>query len=153
MKLAAQIEDYLLRLLSVSPRQHIDLQRKELAERFQCVPSQINYVLGTRFTLERGYLVESRRGGGGYVRLSRIRQDGSMPLLTSLCSSIGGSISQKKAEDLLDLLKEERLITSRERGILGAAVKKEYYPPISEVQDRLRGTFLRDALEEILKNS
>lgn len=151
--LAARIEDYLLRLLSVSPRQHIDLQRKELAERFQCVPSQINYVLETRFTLERGFLVESRRGGGGYLRIARISLDHSRPIFEALGSSIGDSITQKKAEDLLNLLEGERVITAREGAVLKAAVKREYYPKKKEDRDSLRARFLREALQEIIKFS
>jgi len=151
--LAARIEDYLLRLISVSPTQHIALQRKELAERFQCVPSQINYVLETRFTLERGFLVESRRGGGGYVRIARINLDRSRPIFEALSNSIGDSITQKKAEDLLDLLERERVITAREGAILKAAVKKDFYPAKKDVRDGLRARFLRDALQEIIKNS
>ncbi len=152
--LAAQIEDYLLRLLSVSPRQHIDLQRKELAQRFKCVPSQINYVLDTRFTLEKGYLVESRRGGGGYLRIARISLDRNRSIFEALCTSIGDSISQKKAEDMLSLLEWERVITTREGAILRAAVKKEYYYPSGkEKRDRMRANFLKCALQEIIKNS
>ena len=151
--LAGQIEDYLLRLLSVSPRQHIDLQRKELAERFKCAPSQINYVLETRFTLERGFLVESRRGGGGYLRIARFNLNGNWPAYEALCHSIGDSISQKKAEDLLGLLEYERVISHREAALLKAAVKREYYPVKKDDRDRLRAGFLRDAMQEIIKNS
>jgi transcriptional regulator of stress and heat shock response len=151
--LATRIEDYLLRLLSAAPRQFIDLQRKELAERFECVPSQINYVLETRFTLERGFLVESRRGGGGYLRIARLRLDRNGPVFDAICHGIGDSITQKRAEDLLNLLEEERVITAREAALLKAAVKKEYYPPKKEIRDGLRAGFLRDAFREILKNS
>src|SRR5690554_4911583 len=69
------IEAYINRLLDASPNATLVLQRKELAERFQCVPSQINYVLSTRFTTERGYLIESRRGGGGFLRIKRLDLD------------------------------------------------------------------------------
>ena len=70
--LADYIEDHIKKLLSLSKSNCIELQRKELALKFNCVPSQINYVLATRFTPSRGYLVESRRGGGGYVRIVRL---------------------------------------------------------------------------------
>ena len=53
----------------------LELQRSDLAQRFNCVPSQINYVMSTRFSPERGYIVESRRGGGGYIRISRVQVD------------------------------------------------------------------------------
>ena len=66
------IERYLKGILHESPEGLIEIQRNDLADQFSCVPSQINYVISTRFTLEKGYLVESKRGGGGYVRIQRI---------------------------------------------------------------------------------
>src|SRR5665648_399686 len=70
--LADRIEVYLKHILEQTSEGYIMLQRSELAGEFSCVPSQINYVLDTRFTVERGYLVESRRGGGGYLRIIRL---------------------------------------------------------------------------------
>lgn len=66
------IERYLKSILHESPEGMVEIQRNDLADQFSCVPSQINYVISTRFTLEKGYLVESKRGGGGYVRIQRI---------------------------------------------------------------------------------
>ena len=69
----------------------LELQRNDLAERFHCVPSQINYVMSTRFSPEHGYIVESRRGGGGYIRITRVQVD-RPTLLMSVINSIGESI-------------------------------------------------------------
>ena len=66
----------------------LELQRNDLAERFHCVPSQINYVMSTRFSPEHGYIVESRRGGGGYIRITRVQVD-RPTLLMSVINSIG----------------------------------------------------------------
>ncbi len=151
--IAARIEEYLLRLLAVSPRQHLDVQRKELAEKFSCVPSQINYVLETRFTLERGFMVESRRGGGGYLRISRINVDRCKPLLDILRDSIGTCIGQKKAADIIELLEMERAVTRREGAILRTAVKRQYFPQQQGERDALRAEFLKDVLQEIIKYS
>ena len=71
MKLSNIIEEFIKEMLEES--REIELQRNELANRFNCVPSQITYVISTRFSPERGYSVESRRGGGGYIRISRVR--------------------------------------------------------------------------------
>lgn len=68
-----------------------ELQRAELASKFNCVPSQINYVISTRFTPERGYIVESRRGGGGYIRITQVTPDPGR-LIMHTVNSIGGSI-------------------------------------------------------------
>jgi len=68
------IADFILSAIENSTSGFAELQRSNLAERFSCVPSQINYVISTRFSPERGYIVESRRGGGGYIRITRVRQ-------------------------------------------------------------------------------
>ena len=65
------IEQYLKHILQESPEGAVEIQRNDLADQFQCVPSQINYVISTRFTLEKGYFVESKRGGGGYIRIQK----------------------------------------------------------------------------------
>lgn len=65
------IENHLKIILDQSKKGYIEIQRSELADQFQCVPSQINYVINTRFTVEKGYLVESKRGGGGFIRIRR----------------------------------------------------------------------------------
>ena len=67
------IEGYLKKVIEVDEKGHVEIKRSEIAEKFQCVPSQINYVINTRFTADRGYLVESKRGGGGYIRIVRVR--------------------------------------------------------------------------------
>ena len=69
----------------------LELQRSDLAERFGCVPSQINYVMSTRFSPERGYIVESRRGGNGYIRISRVRMD-RQTLLMHVINSVGDEL-------------------------------------------------------------
>ena len=76
----------------------IEIQRNELANQFNCVPSQINYVISTRFTTDRGYYVESRRGGGGHVRIKRINITRPGNYLMHIVSSMGTSISQQSAE-------------------------------------------------------
>lgn len=66
------IENYLKQVLELSESEIVEIKRSEVANKFQCVPSQINYVINTRFTMEKGYMVESKRGGGGYIRISRL---------------------------------------------------------------------------------
>ena len=77
-----------------------ELQRRGLAERFSCVPSQINYVIETRFTPENGYLVESRRGGGGYIRIARV-QDDKQRMLLEAARAAGGQLTQNEAARLI----------------------------------------------------
>lgn len=97
------IEHYLKELLETGHGQ-IEIQRNELALQFSCVPSQINYVLNTRFSVERGYLIESRRGGGGFVRIVKLSLDSKLSLINQLLQLIGNEISQQAAEGILSRL-------------------------------------------------
>ena len=98
MKMSDTIADFILDCLS-SGGGVAELQRRGLAERFSCVPSQINYVIETRFTPENGYLVESRRGGGGYIRIVRVQDDKERMLLEA-ARSIGGRLTQNECARL-----------------------------------------------------
>ena len=69
----------------------LEVQRSDLAQRFNCVPSQINYVMSTRFSPERGYIVESRRGGNGYIRITRVRVD-RQTLMMHVINSLGAQV-------------------------------------------------------------
>lgn len=129
------IEEYLLRLLSLSPREHLDIQRGELAEKFNCVPSQINYVLSTRFTPERGYLVESRRGGGGFIRI--VRMSSKLRFLGDSFFNADDGLDIRQARDLLKRFYEEKLISRREVRIMDSAlteINKELC--IDEIKNR-----------------
>jgi transcriptional regulator of stress and heat shock response len=92
------IEGYLKEALELHGQGLIEIKRSELAEHFQCVPSQINYVINTRFTAERGYLVESKRGGGGYIRIVRVETHSKSALFDELQKHLQTMISQNAAE-------------------------------------------------------
>lgn len=77
-----------------------ELQRSSLADRFGCVPSQINYVIATRFSPERGYMVESRRGGGGYIRITRVQPDASQFIMHTV-NAVGRELDKPTADALL----------------------------------------------------
>ncbi|VKI80449.1 CtsR family transcriptional regulator [Streptococcus pneumoniae] len=102
------IEAYIKAILDQSGI--VELQRSQLADTFQVVPSQINYVIKTRFTESRGYLVESKRGGGGYIRIGRIEFSSHHEMLRELLYSIGERVSQEIYEDILQLLVEQELM-------------------------------------------
>ena len=98
----------------------LELKRNELAERIGCVPSQINYVITSRFTPERGYIIESRRGGGGYVRITKklMHKD---EYLMHLFYTIGDSLDEKSGSVFIIDLAERGIITAREANIMGIA--------------------------------
>ncbi|NLW07033.1 MAG: CtsR family transcriptional regulator [Clostridia bacterium] len=141
--LADQIEDYIKRKLNSSRDGVIELQRQELALRFTCVPSQVTYVLGTRFTLERGYLVESRRGGGGYIRIIRVPLNKDAELKEWLRQSLGDYISQEAAAGLLRRMVEEGLLTRREELLLNAAINRQALPLELPKRDQVRASILK----------
>src|SRR5216110_1707701 len=101
------IESYLKHVLELSEEDLVEIKRSEVADKFQCVPSQINYVINTRFTIERGYIVESKRGGGGYIRIIKVHSYDHAHLIDQLLSLIEGRIPQNNAEDVIYRLVEE----------------------------------------------
>ena len=118
------IETYINNLFSeVEEEQSVSLRRKELAEIFGCVPSQINYVLRSRFTPERGYLVESQRGGHGYIRILRICYDMPQDKINHIDEIIGDAITDQEARRLLVSLQEREMIDARERILIEVALR------------------------------
>ncbi len=122
------------------------LKRSELAELFQVVPSQINYVIKTRFTESKGYLVESKRGGGGYIRIARISYSNHHQMLLELQEKLASQISEQVYEDLLWLLVEEGLLARREATWLLAVALDSVLGPEGP---HLRTQMMRQLLKEI----
>ena len=137
------IEQHLKYILQQSTSGLVEIQRSELADKFQCVPSQINYVISTRFTTEKGYLVESKRGGGGYIRIRKVEFTGRNHLLHSLVELIGGEITQAAGENIILRLLEEGMITAREAYIMKAAISRNVLSLQIPVRDELRAAILR----------
>ena len=121
--LTMAIEKYIQELLETETEPSVSLRRKELAEFFGCVPSQINYVLRSRFTPERGFLVESQRGGHGYIRILRISCEEPEERLKHVEDIVGDSISEQDCRRLLQSLQERGLITVRERLLIEVALR------------------------------
>lgn len=146
------IEEYLRKLLLLSPRRYVDIRRGEVARKFDCVPSQINYVLNTRFTVERGYLVESRRGGQGYIRIYRADPVGKQSLTELIGRLTGGLWDPRQAGAFLFRLREENILTRRETRMLEALLAEEHYLSCRNRGELQRSLFLA-ALRAILKGS
>jgi transcriptional regulator CtsR len=144
------IEQYLKHMLQESPDGAVELQRNDLADRFSCVPSQINYVISTRFTLEKGYFVESKRGGGGYIRIQRVE----LPTLTAIqghiAQTIGDQVDQCAAEGLIYQLEESELISKREAKLLRAAISRESIAVKLPLRDEIRARLLKAMLITLL---
>lgn len=149
--LADRMEEYLKKLLILSPSGYIDIKRKELANKFLCVPSQINYVLGTRFTLDKGYLVESKRGGKGYVRIKKLQLSVENLLSTFPKDLVGGGISEDRARGIIQRLYELKYISLRESGLMESALSGLKAVEDNSFRKELRGLLLRDMLLLLIK--
>jgi len=129
----------------------VEIQRNELANQFNCVPSQINYVISTRFTTDRGYYVESRRGGGGHVRIKRINVSIPGNYLMHIVSSMGNSISQQSAEVFINNFIDYDVISEREGYIMKAAISDKVVGPVPMPdRDMLRATLLKNMIMSLL---
>ncbi|GAB4074391.1 transcriptional regulator CtsR [Barrientosiimonas marina] len=140
------IEQHLKQILETAGKDVVDIKRSELAEEFQCVPSQINYVIKTRFTMEKGYSVESKRGGGGYIRIKRVKHQDKAELIDDIIGMINPTVSQQAAVDVLERLLEEELVTQREANIMLSAIKRETIAFQLPVRDEVRARLLSSML-------
>ena len=127
-----------------------ELQRSQLASRFNCVPSQINYVISTRFSPEHGYIVESRRGGGGYIKISRVRTDPKM-LVMHTVNSVGSAIDLNAAAALVsNLLNSGVLDEKTARLILSAIGNNALRSAPIEYRDAIRASIFKQILINLI---
>jgi len=124
----------------------LEVQRSDLAQRFNCVPSQINYVMSTRFSPERGYIVESRRGGNGYIRITRVRVDRET-LLMHVINSLGERVDLPSARAILGNLTEAgALEADLSRTLLAAVGDKALGAVPRDLRDQVRADILKNVL-------
>ena len=142
--LAELIEQYLRNILV--QHQMVEIQRRELAKIFRCAPSQINYVLETRFTFDRGFIVESKRGGGGYIRITQVKwqNDDNLPQLIE--QLIPKSICENETGNLLVNLVNQELITADKAQMVLQMMNKEFADLPPEYANCLRAKFLKALL-------
>ncbi len=152
MRLSDSIEQFIKAMLAQEECE-VELKRNELAEYFGCAPSQINYVLSTRFTPNHGYLIESRRGGGGYIRIFRMQQDTSEQLLYMLNERIGDAIDLLSASHLIQQLQERQLVTCGEAALMKSAISQQALslPLTTEMKNALRAKMLKAMLLEVAR--
>lgn len=124
-----------------------ELKRAELAGRFKCVPSQINYVISTRFSPEHGYIVESRRGGSGYIRIKRVPVKTEMLIMHTI-NTIGDSIDLDTAAALIANLQYSGALSKDKAGLISSAISNKALRPLSQqhIRDTLRASILKQML-------
>lgn len=143
------IESFLLEMLGDDDK--IVINRNQLAGYFECAPSQINYVLSTRFTLDRGYMIESQRGSGGYVTLIKVNDVDYKKLSEIMNIAAGEGISFHRAQNLIERMKREKLISEDQAEIIRIAVSDKSLLVPNALRDHLRANILKNIINIILK--
>lgn len=148
-RLSDIIEEFIKQMFNENRDNVIFIQRNELADQFRCAPSQINYVLTTRFTYERGYLIESKRGGGGHIAIKQLEYDDSNKREEMINQSIGDTITYHNANALLNHLLESGVIEERECEIMKMAINDRSLTS-AENKNKVRADILKAMIMIIL---
>ena len=149
MKMSDIVARYIMDMLDERDG-NAEIQRNELAGFLGCVPSQINYVISSRFTPEQGYIVESRRGGGGYIRITRITTDRRIAIM-HIVNSIGDRISEATASTILENMAGRNLIDTYEKVLILSALSDKAYKNVpQESRDLLRAAVMKNMLATIV---
>lgn len=143
------IEQYLKEILENKGTNFIEIKRNEIADQFQCVPSQINYVINTRFTTEKGYKVESKRGGGGFIRIIRVKHRDEAELIDEIIDMINPKVSFQSAVDVVERLLDEDIITKREAQIMISALDRETLAFKLPLRDEVRARIFTQMLNTL----
>lgn len=150
MNLVDLIELHIKDMLEDSRDNKVLLRRNELAQYFGCAPSQINYCIQTRFSVERGYVIESQRGGGGFIRIIRLDLDKFKQVLSALARLEQG-LSQRQALDFIHWMREQELISSREAGLMAAVMESALMGLSISDQNQLRFRMLVAMVQAIIR--
>lgn len=145
MRMSDLVANYIMRVLDESDG-NAEIQRNVLAGELGCVPSQINYVITSRFTPEQGYIVESKRGGGGYIRITRVTTDRRSAIM-HIVNSIGDKLSSSSAAIMLRNMKDSGIISAYDSALMSAALSDKAYgdtPP--QKRDSLRASIFKNLL-------
>ena len=146
MRMSDIIEEFIKELFD--EEKEIEIQRNDLAQKFNCVPSQINYVISTRFKPSQGYYVESRRGGGGHITIRKVNNTKS-DYLMHIIKNIGNTISSIEAEILISDFLTYDLVNTKEAKILRVATSDNVLELPKEYRDKVRANILKNILLNI----
>lgn len=146
MGISDLIASFLQESLEVAEDGVLEVQRNDLAQRFNCVPSQINYVMSTRFSPERGYIVESRRGGNGYIRITRVQVD-RQTLMMHVINTLGNRVDLPSVRAILsNLVHTGALNEEIARALLAAVSDKALVSVPREYRDAIRADIMKQVL-------
>lgn len=139
------IEEFIKNLLRETNNGILEIKRNELADYFNCAPSQINYVLQTRFNTDNGYYIESRRGGGGYIKIIRVNINNKY-IENIINNYIEDVITKARAFSIIESLIEKDIISSREGILMKTALSDRVLNIVSQYKNQLRARILKDML-------
>lgn len=147
--ISESIEQFII--ATMGENDFVDISRNSLAEYFSCAPSQINYVLDTRFTVDRGYVKESRRGGGGFIKISKIKNSDTNAYLNGLIlESIGDDLAYKRMIQILDKLINDGILTKKESELVEAALSEESLAMPFTIKDKVRAKAFKNILLKLM---
>ena len=149
MRIADMIEEFIKDLFE--EENYIEIQRNDLAEHFNCVPSQINYVIATRFKPSQGYYVESKRGGGGHIKIKKINITKSNYLM-HIITNIGEKISSQEVDIFISNFLSENIITQREAKLLKVATSDNVLNIQQDTKDSLRASIFKNMLVNLVED-
>ena len=141
------IENYLKNVLHKN--ETVEIRRSEIADQFNCVPSQINYVINTRCTIQQGYVVESKRGGGGYIRIMKVNLVDEMDILNALGDLVPEELSAREGNHLLQNLYENELITKREAQMMSLMMEKDTFPSNVKNAAEIRSNMMKKLIDNL----
>lgn len=142
------IEEFIIS--SLDDDTFIELSRNDLAKFFSCVPSQINYVLNTRFTVNRGFVIESQRGGSGYIKILKV-QDNNNNFLKNALELSKKPMNLMQANQIIDQLLERKLISKREAELIKSTISvKALNNPIN-IDNIIRSNIITQVIIELIK--
>ena len=144
MRISDIIEDFIKDLLEEND-EYVEIKRNELAEQFHCVPSQINYVISTRFKPSQGYYVESKRGGGGNIRIQKIYNDKS-DYFMHIINNIGKEITSNEVDVLISDFLTYGIVTKTEAKLLKVATSDNVLKLNTDIKDEVRARIFKNML-------
>ena len=149
MRLSDMIEEFIKELFDDDD--YIEIQRNDLAEHFNCVPSQINYVIATRFKPSQGYYVESKRGGGGHISIKKINTTKSNYLMHAI-ASVGDKITSKEVDTFLSNFLSFKVITEKEAKLIKVATSDNVLTISQDVRDEIRAKIFKNMLLNLVED-
>lgn len=145
MRMSDLVAKYILEMLE-EQNGSAEIQRNELAGSLGCVPSQINYVIASRFTPEQGYIVESRRGGGGFIRISRVKMDRGTAIM-HIINSVGAALDKAAAEVMLNNMLQQQMIELQAAKLIATALSDR---TLSHIEQERRDIIRADLFKNML---